>query len=497
MGAYNRLFGVACCASPLLLQDILRTKWGFDGYVVTDCGALWDMFMTHKIVKTAEEASALALKAGTDITCGDEYGSLVQAVKDSMVTEKEIDRSIRRLMTARFKLGMFDPPENVPYAQIPFSQNDTEVHSKLARKVAQESIVLLKNEHNTLPLKKELHSIAVIGPYADNEDVLLGNYHGTPSHPITILQGIRNAVGNSVNVGYCLGVPPLEDTVAMKHENASQINSAVQLCKKSDVAIVVAGISPLLEGEEMPVDLEGFKGGDRTTLELPANQEKLLKAISNTGTPIVLVLTNGSALAINWENENIPAIIDAWYPGQQGGNAVADVLFGEYNPAGRLPVTFYKSVNDLPPFEDYNMEGRTYRYFKSSPLYPFGYGLSYTQFEYKTIAVDKPQYSAEDTIHAAVTIANTGNYDGDEVIQCYLRSVDSKLHQPIKSLKGFTRVYFKKGESITVQIPIAVQSFRYFDETKNDYVVEPGTYELQIGASSSDIRLKTNIKIVE
>ena len=633
MGAYNRFDGEPCCASSLLLGDILRGEWKFGGYVVSDCGAISDMYSGHKVARNAAEASARAVKAGCDLTCGDEYEALAEAVAQGLITEKEIDVSVKRLMTARFKLGMFDPPQRVRYAQIPFSENDSPQHDALARKVAQESIVLLKNSHEALPLRKDLSSIAVIGPNADDSDVLLGNYNGTPSHPVTVLQGIRNKVGAGTKVLYargceiaegmekleavpsrCLrnregttvrpglrgeyyankdlqGTPALirndetvdfgwagggpaegfpvdnfsarwtgtlvpevsaryilgvtaddgfrlylDSTLFMEDWRTSGAHTvsrtieltagreydvrleyfenggdavarlgwtrptnlaaeALAIAREADQIIAVMGISPQLEGEEMGIKLKGFSGGDRTDLSLPEPQENLLKALAGLGKPLTLVLMNGSALVVNWANENLSAIVDAWYPGQEGGTAVADVLFGDYTPAGRLPVTFYKSVTDLPPFEDYSMEGRTYRYFRGKPLYPFGYGLSYTQFEYRKAEVTKLIAGSRDTIRVRVTLANTGKFDGDEVIQVYARRTAGGAEEPIRSLKGFARAHLKRGETTIVDIPVAVKDLRVYEEKNKRYGVVPGAYELQIGPSSSDIKLKAQITV--
>jgi beta-glucosidase len=519
MGAYNRFRDQACCASDLLLKDILREKWGFEGYVVSDCGAITDIYHGHKIVETAAEASAMAVKSGCDLTCGEEYYALKEAVEKNLILEEEIDITVKRLMTARFRLGMFDPQRKVPYAKIPYSANDTKKNNQLALKVAQESIVLLKNENHTLPLDKNLSTIAVFGPYADNLDILLGNYYGIPSNPVTILEGIKNKVKKNTEVLYARGIKPVEqfsktEKVDEKNlrpadnqpdtgftgeyfENPQLIAEAVEFTSRSDVAIIVAGISPKLEGEEMHIEMDGFLGGDRTHLKMPEPFQVLIKSLYATGKPIVLVLTGGSVLAVNWESERIPAILQTWYPGQQGGNAVANILFGDYNPGGKLPVTFYKSVEDLPPFEDYNMEGRTYRYFHGKPLYPFGHGLSYSNFNYEKVDLDIYEVSDNDTINVFVTLSNTGDYDGDEVVQIYVRNVESALKQPVKSLKGFKRVFLKKGETKTIKIPVKINDLSYYDEKQGDFILEPGVFELQIGASSSDIRLKTHLIVKE
>lgn len=491
MGAYNRYDGEACCASSLLLGRILRGAWKFPGYVVSDCGAINDMVDGHKLVDSPMEASVLAVKAGCDLTCGNEYESLVEAVSRGLITEGTIDQSVRRLMEARFRLGMFDPPESVPYARIPFSENDTPGHDRLALTVARESMVLLKNTGNTLPLKRDLASIAVIGPNADALAVLLGNYNGTPSHPVTVLQGIRGHVAHETRVLYSRGCGLAEGSAG----DADSSVEALTLAQKADVIIAVMGISPALEGEEMPVDLKGFSGGDRTDVALPGVQQALLEKLAGLGKPLVLVILNGSALAVPRDDGRIAAILEAWYPGQQGGNAVAEVLFGEYNPAGRLPVTFYKSVSDLPAFDNYAMEGRTYRYFHGEPLYPFGYGLSYTHFVYGKVSVSKQVAGKTETVRVRTTVKNGGDVAGDEVVQVYVRALDSTVAQPIKSLKGFLRAHFRKGETRTIEIPLPVASLRRYDEESDRYVIDPGRYEIQVGASSSDIRGRAVIRV--
>ena len=494
MGAYSALDGVPDCANSFLLTEVLRNKWGFKGYVVSDCGAIGDIVKGHKYAPSLPAAAALAVKAGCDLSCGrNQYAGLSEDLKRGLITEKEIDEAVTRLMLARFKLGMFDPAAAVPFSRIQISENDTEPHRQLARKVADESIVLLKNEKNTLPLTKNLKSVAVIGKYADNIDVLVGNYNGTPSKPITILQGIKDRLGKDAAVSFVPGYNLPEDSV--KTDSAGMVTDAIALTRKSDVAIVVAGISPKLEGEQLKVKLPGFEGGDRTSLDIPPDQEALIRSLHATGKKIILVLVGGSALAVNWEQEHLPAIVDAWYPGEEGGNAVADVLFGDYNPAGRLPVTFYRSVNDLPPFTDYNMEGRTYRYFRGKPLYPFGFGLNFTDFTYTSVIVSRKEVNAKDTIVVSVGVKNSGRMDGEEVVQLYARNLSAGKSEPEKSLKGFKRVAIRKGETSRVAIILPVSSLRTYDEKTDDYVVAPGRYELQVGSSSANVRQKTTISV--
>ena len=616
MCAYNRTNEEPCCANKRLLTDILRDEWGFAGYVVSDCGAIEDIWKGHHFVKTEAEASALAVKAGTDLTCGTEYSSLLQAVKNGLITETEIDTAVKRLLTARFRLGMFDPPEMVPYARIPFSENDTPEHRKLALQAARESIVLLKNANQTLPLKKDLHSIAVIGPNADAPDVLWANYYGRPSRLVTPLAGIRSAVSPQTKVTYAVGstlagepvvpvpasalsvngsdpgvkgeyfnnqelrgpastvrVDPRIDfnwgrykpTAEVSADNFSVrwtgkltpaesgrytlgftaddgarlyidgrllveawasnpnktvtkeimleaghsydlrleyfqniregvarlvwsyprmperlIDEAVNAAKQSDASVLVLGISAGLEGEEMTINVEGFRGGDRTDISLPKPQEALLKAVVATGKPVVVVLLSGSALAVNWANDNAPAILEAWYPGGEGGDAIADVLFGAYNPAGRLPVTFYKSVDQLPPFADYSMQNRTYRYFKGEPLYPFGYGLSYTKFSYGKLKFDKQAVNAGEPVKVSVDVTNAGEREGDEVVQLYLTDVAASVPVPIRTLVGFERISLRRGEKRTVTFTIAPRQMSLIDDG-GKRVIEPGAFAVGIG----------------
>jgi beta-glucosidase len=497
MSSYNRLFGTPTSCNTRTLVDILRGKWGFNGYVVSDCWAISDIYSFHKFVPEATQAVSLTLKAGCDLTCGNEYVHLVDALKRGYISENDLNVALKRLFTARFKLGMFDPPAKVKYASIPASEYNTEAHGKLARRVAQESIVLLKNENSSLPISKKTKKIAVIGPYANDTTVLLGNYNGIPSNPVTILKGIQNKAGKGIKVLFSLGVEKPEVHAQGKNPgNASKLEQeALSIAKSAEIIIFCGGISPDLEGEELNLDVPGFMGGDRTSLDLPQNQVDLLIKLKATGKPIVLILTNGSALAVNWADENLPAILEAWYPGQEGGNAVADVLFGDYNPAGRLPVTFYKSVNDLPAFEDYSMKGRTYKYFTGTPLYEFGYGLSYTSFAYKQALILNPELSVSDSIRLSVTVSNTGKFDGDEVIQIYLKQPEDNKEKPIKSLIAFERINFIQGETKSVSFLIPVSRLRHYNPEISDYSVTNGSYEILIGSSSSDIKLTTTIKV--
>lgn len=619
MGAYNRFRGESCSASPFLF-NILRNDWGFNGYIVSDCGAVTDIWKYHKITPDAASASALAVKEGLDLECGSNYKSLKEALDRKLITEADIDLTIKRLFTARFKLGMFDPDEIVPYAQIPFSVNNNEAHSLLARTASQKSIVLLKNQNQILPLSKKIKTVAVIGPNADDIQSLWGNYNGIPSNPVTVLKGIQNKLEPDSKVLYAQGTQLAKGIPAMKvipsayFQNAEGIQGltgeyfdnskwegkpiftrtdqnidfhwdidtpdprmkignysvrwtgyitapktgvysisewakpfmtveietgktsggknnhhprirsqkltleagkkykievkyqnfygdaiaqllwaepeenllekAVETAKQADAVILVLGLNERLEGEEMKVEAAGFNGGDRTSLDLPANQEELMKAMKATGKPVVLVLINGSALSINWADDNIPAILTAGYPGQQGGNAIADVVFGDYNPAGRLPVTYYKSVKQLPEFENYAMKGRTYRYFDKKPLYQFGFGLSYTKFKYSNLQIPA-NTTAENDFKITVDVTNIGGRDGDEVAELYLKDEKASTPRPIWQLEGFERISLKKGETKTVSFTITPRQLSMIND-KNQLVVEPGWFTVSIGGKQPD-----------
>src|SRR5947209_728589 len=611
MCAYNRTNGEPCCANTHLLVDILRGEWNFGGYVVSDCGAIGDIYQRHHFVKTAEEASAVALKRGTDIECGDTYRALVAAVKQGLVSEAEIDRAMKRLFEARFRLGMFDPPEMVPYAKIPFSANDSPEHRQLALEAARESVVLLKNENNTLPLRKDLKAIAVIGPNADEVPVLLGNYNGQPSRATTPLAGIRQRVSPQTKVLYATGttltdvsvvpVPasalrglkaeffanrnlegapvltradeavnfdwgmsapapgvPADDfsarwtgklvpTVSGKYRfgaiaddgvrvfldgkliaedwtehapttvtgevtleagksydlkmeyyesklgavaklvwqppaatSGSPYDEAVKVAKQADAVVLVLGLSSQLEGEEMTVREPGFLGGDRTDIGLPARQQALLESVAATGKPVVLVLLNGSALSVNWADANVAGIVEAWYPGEEGGAAIADVLFGDYNPGVRLPVTFYRSVAQLPPFDDYRMQGRTYRYFKGDPLYPFGFGLSYTRFEYGGLKVSARSVKAGEGVQVSAYVRNVGAREGEEVVELYVAHVATSVPVPIRSLGGVSRISLKPGERRSVSFTLTPEQLSVIDDAGRR-VAEPGEFSITVG----------------
>lgn len=643
MCAYNRVNGEPACGSKYLLQDILRGEWGFPGFIVSDCWALDDIYKHHKVVKTEAQAAAMALKAGTDLDCGTKvYPFLVEAVKKGLITEEEIDTTVKRLFTARFRLGMFDPAERVKYSRIPFGVVDSEPHRQLARDVTRKSLVLLKND-GTLPLKKDLGTIAVIGPNSDQWMMLLGNYNGLPSDVVTPLRGIREAVSSKTKVLYAKGSEladgfPMFETVPREvlysvdgktpglkaeyfgsgdmkgeplyEETASAVDAnwrdaapradmkeddfgvrwsgvlkpqktglyrlgtiatmkfalyldgkelarsnyhfhnelgdprveaadkpvkleagktykirldaqetygeamfqlvwsvpaaedelhkeALEAAGKADAVVMFLGLTPRLEGEEMDVEVQGFRGGDRTAIDLPRPQQALLEKVIQIGKPTVLVLLNGSALAVNWADKNVPAILEAWYPGQAAGTAIADVLFGDYNPAGRLPVTFYKNVNDLPSFEDYDMQNRTYKYFKGEALYPFGHGLSYTSFDYKKLRADRTPVKPGARMKVQVDVTNTGKREGEEVVQLYVSYPQSQVERPLKELVGFKRVALKPKQTKTVALELSTDELRYWDADKDQWVLENKPVQLEVGASSADIRLTRMLEVGE
>ncbi len=645
MCAYNRVYGHPACGSDLLLGDILRGEWKFPGYVVSDCGAIEDFFTGHKVVATPAEATAMSIKSGTDLDCvrpapGGEVltPAMAQAVKQGILDEKAIDTAVTRLFLARMKLGMFDPPDSVRWAKIPFSVLDQPANRALALEAAHESIVLLKNASDALPLSKNLGTIAVIGPNADQARMLLGNYNGEPADPVTPLRGIREAVSSTTRVLYALGSdlaegfpvlelaptsafttmsgypgvdvqffashtmqgnplfarvdssvnvnwkdgapradmnpddfgvrwmavlhppvtgdyrlglvgtikfrlfvddsmvfqsvypthdgeypdPRLVQTPAMHLEAGQSYRikvegeettgdaqlqllwatprealeaNAVRAAQQADAVVLVLGLTARLEGEEMPVEIPGFAGGDRTSLDLPAPQERLLERVVSLGKPTVLVLMSGSALSTVWAQEHVPAILEAWYPGQASGTAIADVLFGDYNPGGRLPVTFYRSVKDLPPFTDYGMANRTYRFFTGTPLYPFGHGLSYTTFEYKNVRPSAAQMAPDGSVNVTVDVRNTGKRAGSEVVQLYVQHMGSKVARPREDLRGYERVALQPGETRTVTLPLLAKSLAYWDSTSHGWVVEQEPIRLRVGASSADIRGEAVVEV--
>lgn len=487
MCAYNRTNEDPCCSSEFLLQEILREEWGFEGYVVSDCGAIGDIYRGHKMVETAAEAAAVAINAGCDLFCQVMYANIrnkkrfwlwmSDAVAQNILSEDTIDKSVKRLFMARFKLGMFDPPELVQYQQIPFEVNDSEEHRTLALKTARESIVLLKNENSILPIRKDLKSIAVIGPNAEDLNVLKGNYSSDPSRYTSFLQGIKQKVSSETQVLYVRGC-------GLKSKSKDEFDKAIEAANNSELVVMVLGISPLFEGEEGTAT-ESVANGDRINLDLPGVQEDLLKEIHKTGKSIILILTSGSALSVNFARENIPAILQAWYPGEEGGAATADIIFGDYNPSGKLPITFYKSVDQLPPFEDYNMEGRTYRYFKDVPLYPFGHGLSYTRFKYSNLSISSQKTNIGDDVEVSVDLENVGNRLGDEIVQLFIHKSTSNINLPLRELQGFTKITLKSAEKTRVSFVLTPKSFSHINN-EGKRLVEAGTFLISVGGCQPD-----------
>ncbi len=621
MSAYNRYLGESATASPFLLDTVLRNKWGFKGYVVSDCGAVSDIYQFHKIVPTPEEAAALAVKAGCDLNCGNIYTYLPQAVEQELITEEEIDIAVKRLFTARFKLGLFELPENTPFMSIDASQNESPEHRELALKVARESMVLLKNDKHTLPLSPTINKIAVLGPHANDRQFMMGNYFGTPSYRTSILEGIQQNVSKKTEVYYHKGcgltpesrlwdriprsafskkgikaeyfatidfkgqvietryykdidfdwggaapadgmpekdwsvrytatfIPvksgqyyfkghtqggiakvyldnqlvqdeKLEAGITLEKNRKYDLkveyacnNQWISACelrwntpvmrnydvmfeniKDAEAIIFVGGISPRLEGEEMPVHVDGFKGGDRTHLKLPRVQFELLQKLKAMGKPLIFVSTSGSAMAYNWEHNNVDAIIQAWYPGQAGGQAVADVLFGQYNPGGKLPVTFYKSVNDLPPFDDYHMEGRTYRYFRKEALYPFGHGLSYSDIKYTKPECKNHNFNENEVLSVSLKVSNNSTMAANEVVQLYIKDLEASVAVPIKSLKRFKRISLAAGETKTLTFELYKKDFALVN-MEGLSTFEPGVFDIIIGGSS-DSNNKTRLTIL-
>ncbi len=569
MCAYTSVNGEPGCANSFLLQDQLRDKWKFNGYVVSDCGAVADIRLGHQYVNTLPEAAAVSMKRGTDLECnipGNDYSQYVEAVKQGLLPEKDLDEAVKRLMRARLQLGMFDPPSMVPYAQIPFSENDSEAHRHLALKIARESMVLLKND-GVLPLRPAMKQIAVIGPLADQIDVLEGNYNPIASRATTVLAGIQKQFaatkvlfvpatdlnvllvtgGVALLTGLLFGLAPAISTLrtapapALKQAGKTRkasfrrlfreslvvtqmalslvllsigalsigyfsnlrvpgvqpISAAVAAAERADVVVAVVGISSKQEGEEKHIDLPGFKNGDRTSLDLPQPEEKLLKALKATGKPLVVVLLNGSALAVNWASENANAILDAWYPGEEGGSAVAETLAGVNNPAGRLPITFYKGVEQLPPFEDYSMKNRTYRFFTGQPLYPFGYGLSYAKFTYSNLKISATKLKAGDTLRVDADVRNTGHSDGDEVTELFLE-FPAVPGVPVRALRGFMREHLKASETQHLQFLLVPRDLSMVNEV-GDRLVAPGAYQITLGGGQpgTDADVQTTPFVIE
>jgi beta-glucosidase len=473
MAAYNRVDGVPCVANTRLLEETLRKAWGFAGYVVGDCGAVGDVFANHHVAASPEAAAATALRAGTDLDCGHAYAALRPALAQGLVAEADLDRALVRLFTARFRLGLFDPGTETPWSALGEAAIDSPAHRRLARTAAARAVVLLENRNGALPLGPSAKRIAVVGPTADDEEVLLANYHGTPSHAVTLLEGIRAAAhARGATVRYARGA-----TLAGSGGSSAQLREALTAARKSDVVVAVVGLDPRLEGEENDSALN--PAGDRHELGLPASQERLLEALVATGKPVIVVLTGGSALAVPFAAAHAAALLDVWYPGEEGGNAVADILFGDANPAGRLPITIYRSAADLPPFGDYAMRGRTYRYLERPPLYRFGDGLSYTTFRYANLVV------APDLKSISVEVENGGARAGDEVVQVYVVPRNPPAYAPRLWLAAFARVPLLPGERRTVSLAMPPEALTLVDERGQRRPLM-GTVDIAVGGAAPD-----------
>lgn len=478
MGAYNRTLDEPCCASKLLLQDILRGEWSFEGHVVSDCWALSDIHGGHHYTSGPVESAALALKTGCDISCGCTYDHLGEALEQGLISQADIDLALSRTFATRFKLGMFDPQEQVAYAATPMSVVGSRKHRELAYRAALQSAVLLKNKNGVLPIRPQVNSIFVTGPAAASLDALLGNYYGMNSQMTTLLEGIVGRLPEGIKLQYRPGCQ-------WTQENAIPFTWAEDEAASADVTIICAGTSPLMEGEASEAILTA-EDGDRGQIELPLAQQKFIRKLAERGARIILVLTGGSPIALGEIADMVEAILFVWYPGQEGGRAVASLLFGDASPSGKLTLTFPKATADLPPFEDYSMAGRTYRYATREPLFPFGFGLSYTRFEYLGLKITSPGASISG-FKVAFTLKNTGTVEADEVVQFYLGALETRLSAPISQLIGFQRVHLKPGQSKTVKLAVTPEMLMQFDED-GQQIFEPGKFRLTAGSCSPGAR---------
>lgn len=479
MCAYNSTNGAPCCGNTYLLQDVLRKQWAFKGHILSDCWALVDLYQGHKIVPNAAEAAALALKRGVNLDCGNTYPSLIDAVKQGLVTEKQIDSSLSILLRTRFKLGLFDPSENNPYNNIPASVINSAEHRALARKVAQQSIVLLKN-NGALPLKNDLKKFFITGPNATSVDVLLGNYYGINPNLVTITEGVAAQIQPGSQLQYRPGA-------LLDRDNINPIDWTTDEARNSDATIVVLGINGTLEGEEGE-SIASPSFGDRLDYNIPQNQVNFLRKMKkDNNKPVIAVITGGSPMNLSEVHELADAVLLVWYPGEEGGNAVADVIFGKVSPSGKLPITFPKSLSQLPAYEDYGMKGRTYRYMTSEPMYPFGYGLSYTRFTYSNLQLSKTAVKKNESIEATVTVTNSGAIAGDEVAQLYLTNEAAGITTPNYSLKGFKRINLAPGASTQVQFTITPELLKVVND-KGEVVLPSEKVTVRIGGASPGSR---------
>ncbi len=485
MGAYNRTNGEPCCGSKTLLGDILRGKWGFDGHVVSDCWAIKDFHENHRVTSTAPESAAMALKNGCDLNCGNTYLHILTALREGLISEEDIDRAAVRLMTTRIKLGMFD--EDCEFNSIPYEVNDSEEHNEVSLDAARKSMVLLKNT-SVLPLDTaKIKNIAVIGPNADSEIALKANYSGTASYNITLLEGIRKRVSQNTRVWYAPGCHLYMNRVEDLAQQDDRIAEAVSVSERSDAVVLCLGLDASIEGEQNDqgtVILDA--GGDKADLNLPGSQQRLLKAVLKAGKPTIIALCSGSSLAIGQVPDNA-AIIQCWYPGSKGGQALAELIFGDYSPSGRLPVTFYKSTEELPPFEDYSMDNRTYKFMNNEALYSFGFGLSYTSFEYSGIKCSHRTIKNGEGIYVSVDVQNTGSRASDEVVQIYIKDMEASVRVPKYSLCGFKRIHLEPGQKETAGFEISPEAMTIVDEEGRRYI-ENGQFTIYAGGSQPDMR---------
>lgn len=474
MGAYNRTNGEPCCGSDFLLVKTLRGDWAFQGHVVSDCGAITDFDQGHKVTADVVESAAMGLKAGCDMSCICAYGYLGEAIERGLITEADIDLSLARTLTTRFKLGMFDPPEVVPYAAIPIDIVGSVEHRQLAYEAAVKSVVLLKNKDNILPIRADARKIMLVGPNATSIEVLLGNYNGLNDSMTTILEGIVGRLPEGTELRYHPG--------SLLNQPSEEPEWLLGDASNFDVTIACMGITPMMEGEEGHA-LLSTEQGDRADLTLPSAQVEHLRNLAQNGAKVVLVLTGGSPIALGDLEDLMYAIVYIWYPGQEGGKAVADVLFGDTAPSGKLPLTFPKSVEQLPPFEDYNMAGRTYRYATEEPLFPFGFGLSYTQFTYSDLTLDTNTIPAGESLAFRCTLTNTGSVEADEVAQIYLSDLQASTVVPLNSLVGFQRMRLKPGEETEIRFTVTAEMMKLVNDA-GQRILEPGDFRISVGGCS-------------
>ena len=479
MGAYNRTLDEPCCASKLLIEDILRDEWGFQGHFVSDCMALSDFHLNHKITKDAAESAALALQRGCDLGCDHVFNEIPEAIKRGLITEADVDRALERSLGTRFKLGMFDPDEDVPFTSISTDVVACDAHRQLAYQTATEAVVLLKNKNNVLPIKPSTKKIFVTGPTATSLEVLLANYYGFNNQMVTLLEGLTGRVPEGMGLEYHPGAP-------LKHAREIKATWAPGMAQSADFTIVCAGFNSFLEGEEGE-SLLSPQNGDRESISLPNSQINYIKELAIHGARIILVLTGGSPIALGEVEDMVEAILFVWYPGMEGGRAVADVLFGDLSPSGKLPITFPKSLDQLPPFDDYSMSGRTYRYMTEEPLYPFGFGLSYSKFDYSELRLDKSTLPLGDSLNVSLTLTNCGGSDAAEVAQFYLSDLQASTIVPLHHLIGFERVMLRAGESKTLKFTVTAEMMSFYNDD-GKLTLEPGQFRLEVGGCSPSKR---------